>query len=346
MDRPTNPYKGLPDKAFWRTAVAQRHYVDLEDLARPIRMSLSDRVATAGSCFAQHIGRHLRASGAVYLDLEPRPDWLPAEDGKRFGFDTYSCRYGNVYTTRQLVQLTEEALGLRRPAEAVWSRGGRHFDALRPSVDPVGLDTPEQVLAMRQAHLRAVTRMLDSLDVFVFTLGLTEAWESREDGTVYPTAAGTLVGSHDPAKYVFHNFRYNEIADDLRRFWSLLKSRNPKARMLLTVSPVPLTATASADHVLVASVRSKSVLRAVAGDLAEDDDDVFYFPSYEVIASHPGRAMFFNPDLRTVNDAGVQVVMKHFFRAFGATSTAPAAEEDIICDESTLERFAGDAAES
>ena len=39
---------------------------------------------------------------------------------------------------------------------------------------------------------------------------------------------------------------------------------NPKARLVLTVSPVPLAATASGSHVLPATIYSKSVLRAAA----------------------------------------------------------------------------------
>ena len=41
--------------------------------------------------------------------------------------------------------------------------------------------------------------------------------------------------------------------------------RTPKLRILLTVSPVPLTATAGDDHVLLATTYSKSVLRAGRG---------------------------------------------------------------------------------
>ncbi len=341
MSKTPHPYANLPEQAFWRKAVAQRHYQDLQALCGPIPLQLSDRVATGGSCFAQHIGRHLRHSGAAYMDLEPRPATLPASEGQRFGFDTYSCRYGNLYTTRQLRQLTEEALGMRTPAERVWTQGERFVDALRPSVDPVGYRQAEDVLTVRAAHLSAVAEMLRTLNVFVFTLGLTEAWAALEDGTVFPTAAGTLAGSHDPARYRFHNFRSQQVADDLRAFWGLLKGVNPGARMLLTVSPVPLTATASGDHVLVASSRSKAVLRTVAAEMVEDEADVHYFPSYEIIASHPGRGMFFNPDLRTVNDCGVQYVMRHFFAAIGARPGVAAVDEaDVICDESRLDVYA------
>lgn len=334
-----SPYQDLPSKSFWKT-VRENHYFDLESLSQPISLSLSDKIATAGSCFAQHIGRYMKNSGAEYLDMEPRPDFLSDQDAKRFGYEVYSCRYGNIYTVRQLLQLMEESQGSREPHDVVWEKEGRFFDALRPSVDPVGLSSASQVVEMRKRHLKAVDNMFRSLDVFVFTLGLTEAWVSNEDGTVYPTAAGTIAGRHTPKKYHFKNYRYNEVMDDLRKFWGLLKAINPKARMLLTVSPVPLNATASDDHVLVATTRSKSVLRAVAGDLAEDENDVFYFPSYEIISSHPSRGMFYEPDLRNVNDGGVQLVMKHFFSAFNEESKSSPSDGDIICEEAELEKFA------
>ncbi|WP_428660504.1 GSCFA domain-containing protein [Reyranella sp.] len=52
------------------------------------------------------------------------------------------------------------------------------------------------------------------------------------------------------------------------------KRRRPGVRFLLTVSPVPLKASASQNHVLAATTYSKSVLRAVAGQLADTYDDV------------------------------------------------------------------------
>ena len=130
----------------------------------------------------------------------------------------------------------------------------------------------------------------------------------------------------------------------MKGLWDRLKSANSGARMVLTVSPVPLTATATNNHVLPAAVYSKSVLRGVAGEMAEDFEGISYFPSYEIIASHPSRGMFFNPDQRTVNQFGVDYVMTHFF-------SGPLAEEfrtgsadddseglDLICDEEVLER--------
>jgi hypothetical protein len=275
------------------------------------------------------------------MDAEPAPTGWSHEDARRHGFGIFSARYGNIYTSRQLLQLAQEALGRRMPQVRVWEKGGRFFDALRPSVDPAGHASETAVLALRAKHLAAVRRLLEGLDVLVFTLGLTETWEASADGTAYPVAPGTLAGEFDPARYRFVNLRYPDIHADMTAFRALLREINPAARMILTVSPVPLTATASGGHVLVASSYSKSVLRAVAGDLAADHEDVAYFPSYEIIASHPGRAMFFNPDLRSVNLAGVDYVMRHFFRAAGGFGPAVEIEADEpICDEEKLERYA------
>jgi hypothetical protein len=119
-------------------------------------------------------------------------------------------------------------------------------------------------------------------------------------------------------------------------FHGLLKSLNPTARMLLTVSPVPLIATASSEHVLVATTYSKSVLRAVAGSLAGRLSDCHYFPSFELVSSHPSRGMFFDPDLRSVNARGVSFVMEHFFRAMGK-SAGESVADDLVCDEEEIE---------
>ena len=66
-------------------------------------------------------------------------------------------------------------------------------------------------------------------------------------------AEDAIAGEYDPAVHVFHNFTSREIYDDFVRFLDLIKPRNPGVKMLLTVSRVALTATASENHVLVAT---------------------------------------------------------------------------------------------
>ena len=342
MSKREHPYQDLPEQAFWKRSVSNRHYAELEALWAGMPLKKADAIATAGSCFAQHIGSNLQRRGANFLDIEPAPAFLGDGEARRWGFGVFSCRYGNIYTTCQLVQLFDEAYGSRTTADDVWESNGRYFDALRPAIDPVGQDSPEKIRDLRKGHLAQVRKMFETLDLFVMTMGLTEAWASTNDGTVYPTAPGTIAGTYNKDDYAFVNFGYRDVYADLEEFWGKLKQVNPGARMLLTVSPVPLQATASEDHVLVATTYSKSTLRAVAGDFATSTEGVFYFPSYEIITSAPGRGMYYDPDWRNVNQYGVDYVMTHFFSGltggeFGPPGAAAGVEDlDVVCDEEAM----------
>ncbi len=363
--RDASPYQDLPDEAFWRSAVAEASPAGLRGLYKKKWSIPADaRIATAGSCFAQHVTRHLRQNGMHVLDVEPPPETLPQALHKKFGYVTYSARYGNIYTTLQLLQLAEEAVGLFSPQAGVWRKAERFYDALRPGVEPEGLGSFEEVLAQRKSHLAQVRRMLETMDVFIFTLGLTEAWIQKASGTVYPTAPGTIAGSFDAAQFAFVNFGFREVLDAFESFRQLVGSLRPEGsrpKILLSVSPVPLTATASGKHVLQATAYSKSVLRAVAGQLADEYDDIDYFPSFEIITNQAARGQFYEDNLRSVTADGVKAVMAVFFgehaavplstTAPNARTQAPAAagrvrrrprpvDNDTQCEEALLEVFA------
>jgi hypothetical protein len=128
-----------------------------------------------------------------------------------------------------------------------------------------------------------------------------------------------------------------------------LKSINPNIRILLTVSPVPLTATATDQHVLSATVNSKSILRAVAGKLALQNNFVDYFPSYELISSHATRMNHFEDNLRSVKNESIKYVMDHFQYSIEKMSqikqikikddNIKKEEIDITCEDILLENW-------
>jgi hypothetical protein len=321
-----SPYSDLPSRNFWKGAISRRSPETVSGLWQPkFRLAPDTRIATAGSCFAQHISRYLRARNAAVVDLEPAPPDLSAANAAKYGYGTYSARYGNIYTVRHLLQLTAEAVGRFVPSDAVWERDGRFFDAMRIGVEPAGLPSADAVQRHRLQHLGKVRSLFARTDVFVFTLGLTEAWIHEESGTVYPTAPGTIAGSYRPEVHAFRNFDFPEVYRDFVRFRRLAMKRNPELKFLLTVSPVPLAATASDKHVLVATTYSKSVLRAVAGKLAETFENVDYFPSFDFLTGAFTRGAFHSDDARQITESGVEAVMRLFFEAQPAFAQASVA---------------------
>jgi hypothetical protein len=340
------PYTTAPAKSFWKPAIAQRSLFDISELWDPkFQVQRNTRISTFGSCFAQHIGRALQARGFQWYDAEPLLDRVSDATARRFGYRTFSARTGNIYTTSLLRQWTEWALGDSTPPDEIWEQNGRFFDPFRPRIEPNGFASAQEVTQMRDVTIDAFRDCIESSDIFVFTLGLTESWFSRAGGYEYPVCPGAIAGDYDEEQHKFLAQPFEFIRENL--MWTLRRMReaNPRLRFLLTVSPVPLVATNTGQHVLVATMESKSILRAVAGQVARNNDFVDYFPSYEIINSPAFRGTFFEPNLREVNPHGVNLVMGHFFeglhRKFGISIDAapqPSAE-DIQCEEAVLEAF-------
>jgi len=361
-----NPYQNLPRSAFWRHAVAEVSPLSLREVhSKKFEISKTDSTAAAGSCFAQHITRYLKRHGYNVLDLERAPPWLNIEYHSQYGFSTYSARYGNIYTVQQLSQLIREVEGTFKPQNICWVKDGRFYDALRPSIEPEGFESEEELYLHRKVHIEKLRQMLFSMDVFIFTLGLTEAWIHNSSGTVYPTAPGVIAGDYKASEYSFINY---EFADLEHGFKELLVSLNsirgerPIPRILLTVSPVPLTATAAGMHVLQATAYSKGLLRAFAGQLTKHHKNIDYFPSYEIITNQAARGIFFEKNMRNVSSEGVEVAMKMFFESYlshlpdvklnssndnhttnehsnGNRNLSHKDEGDVQCEDAILEAF-------
>lgn len=317
MSHATCPYRTRPDEAFWKRVVAGVEPSHVDPVSTPpFLISIEDKVATAGSCFAQHIARYLKKAGVTPLITEVPPDLVDAETAAAYQYGVYSARYGNIYTTRQLVQLFDRAYGKFQPIDDVWETDGRYFDPYRPSVQPGGFISRDELESDRVQHLSCVRRLFEELDVFVYTLGLTEAWFNRQDGAVYPVCPGCGWGTHDADQHGFVNFDVDQVTDDLHAFLERLRSVNPTSRVVLTVSPVPLAATAEDRHVLESTLLSKSVLRVAADMVQRAHKNVAYFPSYEIITGAFSRGTYYDKDLRTVLPAGVEHVMRTFFHGY------------------------------
>lgn len=348
------PYEGFGPRAFWKSCRSGDGFA-ADALYHPkFSLSAGIKIATAGSCFAQNIGRYLGQTDADLLQVEPAPAGMLPDSAGKFGYGHYSARYGNIYTSLQLLQLVEDSLNPVCRDVAIWEKDGRFYDALRPGIEPTGLETREYVRDMRLDHLKRVGQLFGDAEVFIFTLGLTEFWQHKATGLAFPTCPGVIAGQFDSREYVFCNARYSQVKAELETAISLLRDNNPGLRILLTVSPVPLTATASDQHVLAATTYSKSVLRAVAGDVSTDAEWIDYFPSYELITGSPYGSAFYAVNLRQVTEEGVRFVMSQFFAAHpglnaslelseqptGSKALVPDQDDDDICEDFLLQAFA------
>jgi len=347
----SNPYKGLADHCFWARAMLAPAPGQIDPVVNSRIISPVQKVATMGSCFAQHLAKYIQASGLNYYIAETSPSGMSVQEAKDRNYGIFSARYGNIYTVRQALQLFDRAFGSFVPLDDVWGKEGGFVDAFRPQVEPVPFVSAGEVRDSAKNHLQYVRDVFTQCDWLVFTLGLTEGWRSKQDGAIYPVAPGVSGGEFDSAKYDFVNFTAQEVQADLELLIKKLQEVNRKAHILLTVSPVPLIATYEARHVWVSTTYSKAALR-VAADAAERQfENVIYFPSYEIITSPANDGKYYKDDLRQVTELGVKHVMRMFSKHFvlkrnqdlrGSEKMSEIVElknsDDIVCDEEVIER--------
>ena len=332
------PHQNAPDRSFWSRSVSSGFDVrQLTDHDGPL-IRPGEPVASAGSCFASNLVPFLERAGFEYLRTERRNPAFSNIRPENLGYENFSAAYGDIYTPRQLLQLLRRCLGSFKPAEDRWHKDAGVIDPFRPGLRYHALTDREFDLLGAQ-HLRAVRRVFEEAKVFIFTLGLTEAWVSRLDGAVFPACPGTIAGTFDEALHAFVNFSVDEVTSDLDAFVTELRALNRGVRIILTVSPVPLVATATGKHVLPSSTYSKAVLRASAEEIVRRHAFVSYFPAFEIVTGPQAPDAYLEADRRSVTQEAIATVMTAFLAACEAADeaarvvNAPREDGDVPTDE-------------
>ncbi len=254
------------------------------------------RIATVGSCFAQEIHSWLLKRGWAAVQCEHGPG------------SAMSARFGNIYTTAQLRQCFERAWGRFDPLERWWSWRDLVVEPYRARMAWRSEAEAEASLA---SHLEAVRRVVQTAEVLICTVGMSETWRSRADGAAYWRVPLT----YDPARHEFHRLDPAENLENLERLYALLRRHNPALRLVTTLSPVPLDQTFADESLAVADSCSKASLRVALHELCTRHPEVIYFPAYELV--HDVEIDPWQQDRRHVRPEVVERIMQRFMATFG-----------------------------
>jgi tetratricopeptide (TPR) repeat protein len=264
-----------------------------------LRVDQSTPIASIGSCFAREIKLWLIDNGYTYLQTATGPC---TESG--------SARYDRVFNTFSIRQEFERAYGEFSPETTCWrviEDGVEHL--LSPYRYCLAWDSEDEMHRELAEHKSAVQAAFNGAKVLIITVGQSEIWYDKRDGSVFPMVPPTDI--FDPEVHGFRISTYQENLDNLNRSYELLKANNPDIHVLITVSPVPLRATFRQENSVIADTAGKSMLRAVVDEFVRTQgDDVTYFPAYEVV-----RCLTENPwksDARHVTRETVASIMSLF----------------------------------
>ncbi len=128
-------------------------------------------------------------------------------------------------------------------------------------------------------------RIFDATDVFILTFGLSEVWYDEPTGNVFWRTIPK--DAYDPARHKFRVSTVDENKDNLRAIHALIRKHRPDAKILFTLSPIPLIATFRDNSCLTSNAVSKAVLRVAIDEVVREnagDGVLHYWPSYELVA--------------------------------------------------------------
>lgn len=253
------------------------------------------KIFTMGSCFAYEIYQHLKQKGYPVLTKQ-----ISEDEPELIWYNTYTIRYEFERLTKEFVQDTEDYWQTERGFQDPYRRFlfGNSKEQLWKKINYLNSVIKDGVL---------------QADIIVITLGLTEVFfQNKNNKAICATPGYGSGGGHD--SYIkFTN--YDENFANINKVMQIIHELNPRAQVVLTVSPVPLGSTfAEYDHV-IANTESKSVLRTVAGEICRKYEFCNYFHSYE-LAMNFDRGSVFLEDARHVCKPFVSHIMSEFEKHF------------------------------
>ncbi|NQV54281.1 MAG: GSCFA domain-containing protein [Rhodospirillales bacterium] len=253
-------------------------------------ISKDHNIATIGSCFATNVARYLDKRGFLANKT-----------------NNNECQYDNVYIDDEFFN----TYVIREAFEMAFKAGFDSPNWVAGEAEKAK-DHADRAILYNKEHIEM---LLGDADVYIITLGLAEIWYDKQDGTVFPS--GLNIDKYDEARHGFRLSSTEENLENLESIHALIRAHRPGASIIFTLSPVPLLATFRPINCVAANSASKAVLRVAIDQLCqahENDDQLFYFPSYEIVKDHFADA--FEEDGRHVTDYVVDFIMDRFSESF------------------------------
>lgn len=278
------------------------------------------KVVTIGSCFARNVERTL---GALGMDVPANRFSLPDEYYQQEGPAPNAVL--NKYSTQSIENEILLDLDLvEYPNNGfIEAPDGNWWDPLTTSVKALPFEQMSEV----RGWIRDLTRNVLDCDVLLMTLGLNQVWLDRETGISVNEMPPAAIARAYPDRWELAVTGAAENVASLERVVTALEAANPEIRIVITVSPVPMSATFTTSDVIAANGYSKAVLRVAAQEIAERFDCVDYFPSYEMAVNSPPE-MVWTTDRLHVTDKAVRFIVGCFVEDYVATD-APAELSDL-----------------
>jgi hypothetical protein len=218
------------------------------------------QVTAFGSCFALNISNWLSARN--YNILNRQGDRTSPTAKQAY---VVACGEGMV-----------NSFVIRQQFEWAWEN--RSFDR------PLWYGYKAEEYGYDEAIRLQTKAMFDQTEVFILTFGLSEVWYDEPTGNVFWRTIPKDV--YDPARHKFRVSTVEENKANVQAIYDLIRNYRPDAKIIVTLSPVPLIATFRDNACISSNSVSKAVLRVAIDEVVRavgHEGVLYYWPSYEMV---------------------------------------------------------------
>ena len=246
-------------------------------------------IVTIGSCFAREVAGYLYGKG--YNIQTPADDKDPNAVTKEL--ESFNEGVNNTFALRQLF---EWVFLNKEPQDETWHKEDK------------------STIKRSKLQRESAFERFSTAEVFVFTLGLSEVWYNKETEDVFWRAVP--YNQYDETKHAFRVSTVDENKENIKRIIGIIKQHVPGAKIIFTLSPVPLIATFRPVSCITASTVSKAILRVAIDEVVREyiNDNVFYWPSYEMVKEYADDP--YQEDNRHIERDFVYEIMDNFARYY------------------------------
>ena len=252
------------------------------------KLNHQHKILTIGSCFSDEIGKRL-------TDLK---------------FDGLINPFGVIFNSHSIQNLIERSIQKKYFTTADVHQNGEEFFCFDVHSSFNAL-TKEAVLEELNLTLDQVHDYILSCDVLMITLGTSWIYE-------WKTSNQVVANCHkvDAKQFEKRLLTTEENLKSLELIVSDLKNINPTIRIITTVSPVRHTK----DGMIENNVSKARLLDALY-QLSLQNNQVEYFPSYELVLDDLRDYRFFKEDLIHPSKQAVDYIWERFSETYFEQST-------------------------
>ncbi|MDW7692630.1 GSCFA domain-containing protein [Flammeovirgaceae bacterium SG7u.111] len=244
------------------------------------KIDLKSKLLFMGSCFSDNIGKKF---------VENK-------------FDVLSNPFGVIYNPLSVLELIDIAQkGKALPQhlfvqnQEIWYHYLLHSDLSNTKKARLEADIDKKLTETKE--------QLNNIDFLIVTLGTANVFQLAKSGE-------TVANCHKIPRYTFER-RMLDIEEIVNGFEEMLALLSPNTKVILTVSPV--------RHVrdsLQTNAISKSILRLTAHQLQTRNEQVDYFPAYELLLDDLRDYRFYASDMVHPSEEAIEYISQKFHETY------------------------------